>query len=314
MDMGQILTLAAHKYPEHTALICGEERFTYRAFSLRVNQLAHGLLRLGLKKGDKVAVLFYNSIPFVEAYFAAIKAGGVFVPVNFRFVGEEAAYILNNSDSRFFFFGDEFSGLVQTIRSSLPRVEFLITTGLPPDSKTRKYEDLLKGSPNSEPPVLLSEDDDCQIMYYLRNHGKTQRGRYHPPECIMEPFQYHPGKGRERKRNIPRRRPSLPHGGLEQPFHPARCPGRNEHPRQGVRCPPSPGDDFQGKSHGHIRRPGHVPLSPESSGQRKIRHPFRDQMHDRRFHPSRRDQGKALPVLPEYPGNLRCVWLHRMLP
>ena len=174
MDMGQILTLAARKYPEHTALICGEERSTYRIFNQRVNKLAHALLRLGLRKGDKVAALFYNSIPFVEAYFAAIKAGGVFVPVNFRFVGEEASYILNQSDSRFFFFGDEFSRLVQTIRSTLPRVEFLITTGLPSDSTTGSYEDLLKGSPDSEPPVPLSEDDDCQIMYTSGTTGRPK--------------------------------------------------------------------------------------------------------------------------------------------
>ena len=174
MNISQVLTMIAQKFPARTSLICGDERRTYKDFNLRVNHLAHGLLRLGLKKGDKVAVLFYNSIPFVEAYFAAIKAGGVFVPVNFRFVGEEAAYILNNSDSRFFFFGDEFSGLVQTIRSTLPRVEFLITTGMPPDSKTGKYEDLLKGSPDSEPPVLLSEDDDCQIMYTSGTTGRPK--------------------------------------------------------------------------------------------------------------------------------------------
>jgi len=174
MDMGQILALAAHKYPEHIALICGEARFTYRIFNRRVNQLAHALLRLGLKKGDKVAALFYNSIPFVETYFAAIKAGGVFVPVNFRFVGEEAAYILDNSDSRFFFFGGEFNGLVQTIRPSLSQVEFFITTGVPADSKTGKYEDLLQGSPVSEPPVLLSEDDDCQIMYTSGTTGRPK--------------------------------------------------------------------------------------------------------------------------------------------
>jgi len=174
MDMGQILTLAARKYPEHTALICGEERSTYSNFNSRVNQLAHALLRLGLTKGDKVAVLFYNSIPFVEVYFAAIKAGGVIVPVNFRFVGEEAAYILNHSDSRFFFFGEEFHGFVQSIRPTLPRVEFFVATGRPPDSKIKNYEDLLQGSPDSEPPIPLSEDDDCQVMYTSGTTGRPK--------------------------------------------------------------------------------------------------------------------------------------------
>jgi fatty-acyl-CoA synthase len=174
MDMGQILTLAARKYPEHTALICGAERLTYRAFNRRVNQLAHALLDLGLKKGDKVAALFYNSIPFVETYFAALKAGGVFVPVNFRFVGEEAAYILNQSDSRFFFFGGEFGSLVQAIRSALPKIDFFFAAGTPPAAGIGKYEDLLNGSPDFEPPVPLSEDDDCQIMYTSGTTGKPK--------------------------------------------------------------------------------------------------------------------------------------------
>ena len=174
MDMGQILTLAARKYPEHTALICGAERLTFREFDSRVNQLAHALLGLGLKKGDKVAALFYNSIPFVETYFAALKAGGVFVPVNFRFVGEEAAYILNQSDSRFFFFGGEFGSLVQTIRSALPKIDFFFAAGTPPAAGIGKYEDLLNGSPDFEPPVPLSEDDDCQIMYTSGTTGKPK--------------------------------------------------------------------------------------------------------------------------------------------
>ncbi len=174
MDMGQILTLAARKYPEHTALICGAERLTYRAFNSRVNRLAHALLGLGLKKGDRVAALFYNSIPFVETYFATLKAGGVFVPINFRFVGEEAAYILNQSDSRFFFFGEEFNRLVQTVRSALPKVDFFIAAGMSPDPGTGKYEDLLKTAADYEPPVLLSEDDDCQIMYTSGTTGKPK--------------------------------------------------------------------------------------------------------------------------------------------
>jgi acyl-CoA synthetase (AMP-forming)/AMP-acid ligase II len=172
--MGQILTLAARKYPERTALICGAERVTYQAFNSRVNQLAHALIGLGLKKGDKVAALFYNSISFVETYFAAIKAGGVFVPVNFRFVGEEAVYILNQSDSRFFFFGEEFGGLVESLRSAVPKVDFFFAAGSAPAAGTGKYEDLLKGAPDSEPPVPLSEDDECQIMYTSGTTGKPK--------------------------------------------------------------------------------------------------------------------------------------------
>jgi acyl-CoA synthetase (AMP-forming)/AMP-acid ligase II len=71
---------------------------------------------MGLRKGEKVAVLFFNSNHLVEAYFAMAKAGGVFTPINFRFSPEEVCYILNHSDARFFLFGQEFLGLVEGIR------------------------------------------------------------------------------------------------------------------------------------------------------------------------------------------------------
>jgi len=174
MHIGQILTLIANKFPDRTGLICENNRLTYREFNLRVNQLANSFYHRGLRKGDKVAVLFFNSLPFVEAYFATIKAGGVFVPVNFRFVAEEVSFILNHSDARFFLFGNEFAAPVQTIRSDLPKVEVFISTGNPPDPAVEEYEAFLRRSPASEPPASFSENDECQIMYTSGTTGRPK--------------------------------------------------------------------------------------------------------------------------------------------
>ena len=174
MHIGQILSLIANKCPDRTGLICEGHRLTYKEFNHRVNQLANSFHHRGLRKGDKVAVLFFNSIPFAEAYFATVKAGGVFVPVNFRFVAKEVSFILNHSDARFFLFGNEFAALVQTIRSDLPKVEVLISTGNPPDPGVEVYEAFLSGSPVSEPPASFSEDDECQIMYTSGTTGRPK--------------------------------------------------------------------------------------------------------------------------------------------
>jgi Acyl-CoA synthetases (AMP-forming)/AMP-acid ligases II len=108
MNVGQILTLTANKFPERTAILSEDTRFTYREFNERVNRFAHSLLRMGLRKGEKVAVLLFNSNNLVEAYFATAKVGGIFTPINFRFASEEVRTILNHSDARLFLFGEEF--------------------------------------------------------------------------------------------------------------------------------------------------------------------------------------------------------------
>lgn len=129
MNVGQILTLVANKFPARTAIIFDEKRFTYREFNERVNRLAQALLHKGLKKGEKVAALLFNSNQFVEAYFATVKIGGVFTPINFRFAPEEMRFILDHSDARFFIFGEEFLGAVKKIKLRLRKVEFFILVG-----------------------------------------------------------------------------------------------------------------------------------------------------------------------------------------
>lgn len=174
MDVGQILTMTANKFPGRTAIISGDQRFTYRQFNERVNRFAHGLLNLGFKKGDKVAVLLFNSNPFAEVYFATAKLGGAFTPINYRFAFEEVKHILNHSDSRFFIFGEEFTDLVKSIRPDLERVKTLISGG---DHKVRNalhYETLLKRSRKDEPGVAISEKDVCQLMYTSGTTGRPK--------------------------------------------------------------------------------------------------------------------------------------------
>lgn len=173
MDVGKILTLTAHKFPNRVALICEEKRMTYQEYEDRVNRLANGLLCLGLKKGDRVAVLLFNSIPMVEILFACAKTGGVFTPINFRFTAEEVFYILDHSDARFFVYEEEFSGLVEKIRPRLSKVEFFISIG-EPAPLALNYETFLKGSPAQEPEVSLSERDECQLMYTSGTTGRPK--------------------------------------------------------------------------------------------------------------------------------------------
>ena len=64
------------------AIICGDTRLTWREFNSRINQVANGLIGLGLQKGDKVSLLMSNRPEMLEILFGAIRAGGVIVPLS----------------------------------------------------------------------------------------------------------------------------------------------------------------------------------------------------------------------------------------
>lgn len=174
MNVGHILAFAASRFPERIALIFEDKKFSFREFNQRTNQFAQSLLRLGLQKGDKIAVLLYNSNPFVEIYLGTAKAGGVFTPINFRLAAEEILYILDHSDARFFVYGEEFIPVVQSIRSRLTKIEYFLSAGKEPYGRDLHYETLLAGSGNDDPNIPISEEDECQLMYTSGTTGRPK--------------------------------------------------------------------------------------------------------------------------------------------
>ena len=71
--LGEMMSRNARKFPDKEALVHGETRLTYKQFNARINRLAHALMDLGIKKGDKVSILAFNCNQFMETYFALAK-------------------------------------------------------------------------------------------------------------------------------------------------------------------------------------------------------------------------------------------------
>jgi len=176
LNLGQILKVNAKKFPDTIALKDGTKAFTYPETNVRVNKLAHSFLALGLKKGDKVAVLLENCIEIVEVYLATAKAGLVIVPINFRLIGPEIEYIVNNSDAKVFIVHDEFSPNVDSIKSDLSQIELgaYIIVG---DKKTGyiEYEDFISNGSESEPKIEVNPKDPWLLIYTSGTTG-TPKG------------------------------------------------------------------------------------------------------------------------------------------
>jgi acyl-CoA synthetase (AMP-forming)/AMP-acid ligase II len=170
-----MLKVNAKKFPNAIVLKDSEQAFTYPETNRRVNKLAHSLISLGLNKGDKVAVLLENSIEIAEIYLATAKTGLVIVPINFRLVGPEVEYIVNNSDAQAFVVHDEFTPTVDAIRSNLNKIgpDNYIVVGEERE-EYREYEEFIRGAPESEPETEVKPEDAWILIYTSGTTGKPK--------------------------------------------------------------------------------------------------------------------------------------------
>ncbi|RDD73483.1 acyl-CoA synthetase [Paracoccus versutus] len=104
MNLATFLTQAARRDPDGIALVMGEARWTWAEFEARTDALAHALqTRFGLQKGDRVMCQSQNCMEMMQAMFATWRAGGVWVPANFRQTPEEVAWLTESSGATLMF-------------------------------------------------------------------------------------------------------------------------------------------------------------------------------------------------------------------
>ncbi|MEW6667103.1 MAG: long-chain-fatty-acid--CoA ligase [Thermodesulfobacteriota bacterium] len=155
---------SAHRSPNKTALVFREARITYRELNRRVNSLAHALMGLGLKKGERVALISHNGPAYYEVYFACAKTGGIFVPVNNLLKRSELLQILNYIKPRYLVFGPEFLDRVEDVRGELTHTEVFLCTGSGETPFSVSYEDLISRGSAEEPGVEVTDEDVISIF------------------------------------------------------------------------------------------------------------------------------------------------------
>src|SRR5258708_15083785 len=100
--------LGAQRYGDRPAIVDGARTLTFASLEAEVRRATRALLTLGIARGDRVAVWAPNGWRWIVAALAAHSAGAALVPVNTRFKGEEAAYILAKSGARALFTTTDF--------------------------------------------------------------------------------------------------------------------------------------------------------------------------------------------------------------
>ncbi len=173
MVLGDFLTKYAAERPDREAVVFQDRRYTFRDYERETDRVAAGLLKLGVKKGDRVGIYIPNWPENIFSYLGAAKIGAVAVPVSWRFTPQEVRFVIDNAGISVLvmaagFMGMDFVGNLAAVRGELPGLRQIVilerdkaAAGMIP------YDDFLADvGPELEQAMQSVRPDDPVLFLY----------------------------------------------------------------------------------------------------------------------------------------------------
>jgi len=194
----QALADAAARFPDRAGVIFGaplgrwllDASISYRELNSLADRFAAALQKMGVQKGDRVAIHLPNCPQFVIGYYGALKAGAIVVPCNPLYVARELEYQLNDSGAETILSLSAFYNTIRSIRAKTPLKRVLVTNikeYFPPllrllftlarekkeghrvdirgDPETYWFQDVLREAPSAPAPVEVTPQDTAVLLY-----------------------------------------------------------------------------------------------------------------------------------------------------
>jgi amino acid adenylation domain-containing protein len=185
MLVQDFLTTSAERFPDKTALICTEKRYTYANLNEQSRRLAWALRAMGLRRQDRVVIFCENSLECVVALFGTLMAGGIFVMLNPAMKAKKLTFILNHSGARAVIAQTNKASILREALADAPDVKHLVWTGPikaePPrrasDAKEYLWQALLEDAAHvRQGPGSAGIDVDLATIIYTSGSTGEPKG------------------------------------------------------------------------------------------------------------------------------------------
>jgi len=184
-NISEMLQTHARLRPAHTGATDSRRSLSFDQWNSRASRLASALLAQGLQAGDRVAVLAYNRIEWLEIYVALARAGLVALPLNFRLVSDELAYILKDAQVSALICAQSLQDKVLPIKGRLP-LKICVQMDGDLESGWSDYESLIKDAHQRTTWPEVHPQQTCALMYTSGTTGKPKGAiRSHEASTLM---------------------------------------------------------------------------------------------------------------------------------
>jgi fatty-acyl-CoA synthase len=175
----RFLRYAEQQFAPKTAVVCGQDRFTYAQFADRASRLGGALQQAGIKPGDRVAFLSTNCHRLLEAYYGVLEAGAILLPLNIRLSSDELAYILNDAGAKILFLEKSFLPTVESFRSKLSTVKgFYLLDGAPeePWLGPENYDQIIARANPVRIDITTVDENAVAELFYTSGTSANPKG------------------------------------------------------------------------------------------------------------------------------------------
>jgi len=176
--------------PDQEIVYDDKNRYTYRTLNERINRLASGLKKLGVVKGDIVAMFDYDSHRYLECFFGIPMMGAVLQTINWRLSGEQILYTLNHAEAKVIIIHAEFLPILENIRDKLETVQKFVIIDEDDDAADSKskgdasYEQLVQSGSTAYAFPDLDENTKATTFYTTGTTGNP-KGVYFSHRQLM---------------------------------------------------------------------------------------------------------------------------------
>jgi long-chain acyl-CoA synthetase len=167
IPFGEMLWESAQRFPEKIAVIFQGQKISYRELDGLANCFANALAKLGVKKGDRVALYMTNRPEYVISLYGIARLGAVFTPMNPTYKEGEVEHQLNDAEASVLVVQESLYPLVKTVRQQIPGLKEIIIVGQRAESGMHLFRDLMRqSSPKHPPQVSLAWTEDLVALPY----------------------------------------------------------------------------------------------------------------------------------------------------